>query len=325
MDLPPLPDSLPSGWSIDDSHICSIYIHPDSVLPYLASLIELPAGKRKCTIDTLLDYIAVNANAVLESTTFLQTPVPVLQLVLSYPCLSLDEDKILDNVMRYVKHHTGVDCSNVCLLSDDEREAIRPLASLLVPSMALMSLSTAAFIHRIEPLQVLSIEELTWKYKYDALRAEALSVGRSERQMVVDMFCGSSCLVRDAYERMPWAREAYVVSESAHPYEVGGEEDLELVAVAGWAGRTLVEFEPRSCVAPDARLSIYGDSDGRKVLADWSQLWRKGGVLPGGRRFLIVPGNKFWIGFKCPARAMKPLWGWKLRARPVVDVDDESE
>jgi hypothetical protein len=285
MDLPPLPTALPPGWSIDGEHACSLYVHPDSALPYLGRYMELADD---AAVETLLQYISARAAAVLASSTFLDAPVAVLQAVLSYPALAIGED------------------------------ALRPVLAGLIPHLAVLSLSSHVFLRTVEPLELFSMQALSCKYKYDALLADAVGAGRSERDMVLEMFGGSSQLGSPP-PGMPRARQSIFVSDSAHPHEAGGEEELQRVAVAAWAGRTCVEFDRRSCVAPDARLSFYGDGEGRTLLADWSNLWRGGGSTAGGRRFLVLPGHQFWVGFKCPARTTRPLWGWKFRARPIAE------
>jgi hypothetical protein len=315
MDLPPLPTALPPGWSIDGEHACSLYVHPDSALPYLGRYMELADD---AAVETLLQYISARAAAVLASSTFLDAPVAVLQAVLSYPALAIGEDALLGRVMHYAAHKTGARSDAPARWSRDERDALRPVLAGLIPHLAVLSLSSHVFLRTVEPLELFSMQALSCKYKYDALLADAVGAGRSERDMVLEMFGGSSQLGSPP-PGMPRARQSIFVSDSAHPHEAGGEEELQRVAVAAWAGRTCVEFDRRSCVAPDARLSFYGDGEGRTLLADWSNLWRGGGSTAGGRRFLVLPGHQFWVGFKCPARTTRPLWGWKFRARPIAE------
>lgn len=326
MGLPPLPSDLGAGWTIDDDDPRSIYVHPDSALPYLAEALELDAPAHA---DALLDYVAAHAPAVLATPAFLTAPQRVLAAVLAHPTLSVAEDVLLAAVLRYIAAQTRVPLTadSARLLSSPERAAAAPLTAALLPQLALLSLSTHAFLNVVEPLADLSTRALTAKYRYDALRAEYAAAGRTEREMVRDMYGGSAALARPAAEGergMPWARRAAAVSESPHPYEAGGGEERALVRVAAWAGRVLVEFDRRCAVADDARLRFYGGDGGDVLLADWAELWRGGGARAGGRRFVVFPGNMFWVAFECPALSKRPLWGWKLRAQPLLDIEGEE-
>lgn len=323
MPLPPLPLPLlhkaGPGWAIDGEHACSSYIHGDSALPYLESQMGVGNGN---VSSLLLDYISTHTASVFDSSTFLGTSLTCLQAVLSHPALSLPEDAILLHVMRYALHRTGVGVgsANPALWSPDERNLMMPVLSKLVPCLALMSLSALFFLRYVEPLELLSVESLTFKYKYDALLTETLASGRSEREMVLEMYEGSASFCLPPTSTHPRARPGTAVSESAHPHESGNENELERVSVAKWTGKVLVEFDRRSCVAADARLSFYGDSAGRALLADWSHLWRGGGVEAGGRKYVVFEGYEFWVGFKCPARPEDGhKWGWKLRVKPIID------
>lgn len=326
MDLPPLPSDLGVGWTIDDDDPRSIYVHPDSALPYLAAALELDTPAHAAA---LLDYVAAHAPAVLAAPAFLTAPPSVLAAVLAHPALSVDEDELLSALLRYISARARVPltAASARLLSPAERTAAAPLAAALLPQLATLSISTPAFLNVVEPLADLSTHALTAKYRYDALRAEYIAGGRSERAMVCDMYGGSAALARptaDGERGMPWARRAAVLAESAHPYEAGGDEEKEAVRVAAWAGRVLVEFDRRCAMADDTRLRFYGGENGDVLLADWAEMWRGGGVRAGGRRFVVLPGNVFWVSFKCPARSKQPLWGWKLRAQPLLDVEGEK-
>lgn len=317
MHLPPLPLPLPPGWTIDSDLECSSYIHADSALPYLETHLDREDHKVSFII---LDYIATHASAVMESSTFLTASVSCFESVLSHSALSLAEDDILSYVMKYATHAAGVRSVKPVLWNPDERIRIMPILSQLIPRLAVLSLSSSSFLRYVEPLDLLPVQSLIFKYKYDALLTDALASGRSEREMVLEMYGGSAPLYPPSSPSSPRVRAAAVVSESAHPYESSDENELEHISVAGWAGQVIVEFDRRSCVAADACLSFYGDSDGRVLLADWSHLWHRGGDRPGGKKFLVFQGHQFWVGFKCPARPAAGLkWGWKLRARPVID------
>lgn len=271
---------------------------------------------------TLLQYVAVNAEYVLSSPTFLETPVATVQVLLDYSGLAIEEDVLLLHILRYSAHVSGAESDFPALWSPEELEAVTHVLKKLIPRLCILSLSPTIFIDIVEPLTIFSTQVLLAKYKYDALLNEAVSSGRSEREMVLEMYGGSSLLCGLPDER-PRARASFAITESAHPYEVGGDEELELVSVAGWAGRMMVEFDKRSCVAEDAQLSFYADANGKNLLGDWKSLWGPRGSSAGSRKFVVFPGNQFWVGFKCPARTRSAAWGWKLRARPIYEEDDK--
>jgi hypothetical protein len=315
--LPPLPESIPLGWTVTSLDHCAYLLHPDSALPYLTKYLHVD----KELVANLLLYIAANCHAVLTSSSLPETPIDVLRVVVACPTLSIDEDELLSHMFRYAAILASVEPDNPEYWSETEISVVSPILADLVPSIALLSLSSTSCVQLVEPLGLVPTAALAKKYKYDVFLADARACGRSERDMVLERYGGSAICGKTG--DMLWARQSAVISESAHPYETGAEEDLESVAVAGWAGFTGIEFDRRSCIGLDARLSFYGDENGRIVLGEWKHLWRKGGTNPSGNKFWVIPGNKFWVGFKCPPKA-KALWGWKLRACPLLDdIDTE--
>jgi hypothetical protein len=310
--LPPLPPDLPVGWTISLHDSYGYLLHAESALPYLAKYLDLD----QLAVTNLLLYIAANIDSILTSASFLQSPVYVLQTVLDYPHLSIEEDKLLLHVLRYAGSRAGINCDNPEFWSAAEISSVSPTLSLLLPRLAILSISPASCVQFVEPLGLVPAAVLARKYKYDAFRAESISCGKSERDMVCERYGGSTICAKAS--DMLWARAPAVISESSHPYDVGVDEELECIALAGWAGHAAVEFDPRSCVGLEARLSFYADESGRMLLGEWKHLWRNGGATPSGRKFWVLPGNKFWVGFKCPRQAT-PRWGWKLRAYPLVD------
>lgn len=314
-----MPTPLPAGWAIDEESACSTYIHQESALPYLTEYL-LVVPKVDTVLKVLLQYIAVNAEPVLSSSTYLDTPVSTLEHVVEYPGLAIEEDVLLSHLLRYAAHAAGADSTLPALWSPDDLAGIKPVLSKLVSRLCIFSLSPATFVKIVEPLDIFSVPVISAKYKYDALLNEAIGNGRSERDMVLEMYGGSSQLCQRPEDGLR-ARASYSTTESAHPYEVGCDEELEMVAVAGWAGRTLVEFDKRSCVAGDARLCFYADEHGTTLLGEWGALWGERSTAVGGRKSVIFPGNRFWIGFKCPVQTSAPMWGWKLLAQPIAEEE----
>jgi hypothetical protein len=310
--LPPLPPSLPLGWTISLHDSCGYLLHPESALPYLAKYLEIDQS----AVTDLLLYIASNIRSVFTSASFLQAPIAVLQTVLEYPHLSIDEDELLFHILRYAGSSAGVNSDNPEFWSETEISSVSPTLALLIPRLAILSISPACCVQLVEPLGLVSASVLAKKYKYDAFRAESIACGKSELDMVRERYGGSAICAKAS--DMLWARAPSVISESSHPYDVGVDEELECIALAGWAGHVAIEFDRRSCVGLEARLSFYADRNGRMLLGEWKHLWRNGGTSPSGRKYWVLPGNKFWVGFKCPRKAT-PRWGWKLRAYPLVD------
>lgn len=315
MKLPPLPLPLPPGWTIDASHPSSTYLHEDSALPYLeAHLSQAPS-------DAILDFIAANTAAVFASPAFLTASPDALAAVLAHESLSLPEDAVLASILRRATAQTGTLSPRPALWSPDEREAMLRVLAPLVKHVAFLSLTPSVFLRFVEPLDLLSTATLTAKYRHDALVIEALAAGRSERDVVVETY-GTSAALRPPPGNGPRVRLRSAFTESPHPYEPADENELERVAVDAWAGRVVVEFDRRSCVGEEARLSFYADSAGQVVLGDWAKLWRDEGVEASGRKFVVFDSHHFWVGFKCPATPAKGFkWGWKLRATPVIDDD----
>jgi hypothetical protein len=325
-DLPPLPVTLPVGWTIG---IENDYIHFESALPHLHKLLS----DNSVAAEDVMLFIAANTDCVLSSSTFFSTPLETVQAMLDCPTLSIDEDVLLAHVLLYAAHKAGAKTDSLRLMSPKERRAIEPVLCALVPRLAIMSLSPLVFLRTVEPMGILSVTDLSAKYKYDALLSEALAGGLSERDMVLECyggtanFSGRRSSVEDVVGRAgqlrgevtgPRMRARAVISESAHTYDMECTEELDLVEVAGWAGQTCVEFDRRTRVGDDAQLTFYGDKDGQSVLAEWKLMWRKPNTR--GRKFIVFPGNRFWVGLQRPAD-VKALWGWKLRATPVIDGD----
>lgn len=308
--LPPLPAALESGWTIAPDDEIAVLMHEDSALAYLTKYIH-----SNNVSHTILEYIAVNTEPVLRSPTFLQAPIQTLQAILEYPYLLIDEDDLLSHILRYATHLSGVQSHSPVLWSSEEQNTIIPVLKDLIPRLATYSISTSAFLRKVEPLGLLSVEALKLKYKYDALMLEGSADGKNEREIMLEFWGGSfnKCL---STHGLPWLRSSVQVAESSHPYALGVHDKMQ-ISVVPWASHMYLEFDRRSAIAGEAKLCFYADDDCSKMLADWASMWRNSGETPGGRKFWAVSSTRIWLSFKCPAQA-RSKWGWKLIARPVI-------
>lgn len=264
-----------------------------------------------------ISYIAVNVDAVFRNPSFTEAPVATIRAVLQCPHLAIKEDSLVQHVLRYAAHRAGVSPGPPGLWTHEDLALMSPTLRDLIPCLATLSISTALFVDLIEPLNILSTRELAAKYKYDALLTEFVASGRTEREMVLQCYNGATFLC-DMSQGAVRARATTAIIESSHPHDEDTTEWFVSVSVPGWAGSTLLEFDQRCAIHPEASLRFYSDEDGKDLLGDWHTLWHTNHPSSHSRKYWTIAGHHFWIGFKCPMD-VTPLWGWRIRACPVAD------
>lgn len=310
--LPALPANVPPGWTILPDDDIATLIHEDSALPYLDKYFRTERVRA-----ALLEYIAVHAETILASPTFLRTPVTVLQAVISYPFLQVCEDDLLSHIIRYALHQTGVQTHFPDLWSAEERAKLLPVLSDLVPYLAVLSVSTAGMLLTLEPLDILSIEYLIMRYKFGALIVNGKETGKSAHEIMVEFWGGPSCLcIPKTYE--PWLRPSIQIAESSHPIDAGVHDKLQ-VSLDEWNTQMCIEFDKRCSISPETSLEFFADGEYRQKIGDWSDLWSERAKKSHGRKFWVVPASSIWMSIKCPSDAPR-TWGWRLIARPTLDL-----
>jgi len=311
------------GWSIDDSHPSYHILNSSSALKHLMNALpsgETENGIKRSWIRDVEAYVQAHASDIMQSAVFRRAPIAVVQRVLSLPTFNISEDEVLEYVIQYAVESANVLTDAPNIWTCEEKEAVLPILSQLLPFLRVFSLSTQKFLQVVEPLGILGMPELVDKYRFDAL-ARQLCSGR-----VRNPEGHTFATIRRCYKE-PERRQEILesklrglvnMSESAHPYYLGEDEILEEVRAAPWAPRLLVEFDRRSCIGPGAKLTFYGDPDATEVLGSWEDMWTK------DRRSVktwIVHGHRFFVGFRSSLTA-EAAWGWKLIAAPIFAPQD---
>lgn len=276
------------GWAVDQEHP----LHSSLTEGAVWTFITVHAGalsSPECR--AAFSYLAANAGAVLSSHPPETSQTKLLQTLLELPAISCPEDVLLDAVLSHIAAVHGFSSTTTAEWSSIER--IRAVATIraLISSIKMGSLSVRAVLRAIEPLQIVSDEELLTFY-----RAAALGEHRKD------------------------VRGALRVVEGEHPYSHDDNGTVDEIHMNSGCTSVLVEFDKRCEILNGADLVFFADAEGKREISRWSSGWTWRGT---GIRYLVVDFPLFYVEFRC-AEGVATGWGWKMQVTPLEFGTEEE-
>lgn len=294
-----------------------IFDHLDKLYPLRGSTKDA----KKAWARDVESFVQAHTEDVLSSPLFLRASISAVQHILSLPSLASPEDFVLSRVIQYAVDAAHVQTAAPALWTAEEREIVLPILLQLFPFIRMLSVSTKQFVLSIEPMKILSTEDLIRKYKFDAIaRQLGAEGGRNPESYslgTIKRFYKDVSTRREILEQ--GLRGSVAVAESAHPYYEGELEVLEEVSVVPWAPRVVVEFDRRTNIGLGGRLAFYKDANGQQLIGTWHGMWPSNRH---GVKSFIVDSHKFYVGFSSCFFDDLVSWGWKIFVKPLFRPED---
>lgn len=279
----------------------------DHALVYLSS--ALTCGLRGAAAG-LVDYIARRAGVLVARDEFICLPRATVEYILRQEDLGVTEGDLWAALVRWACIQASVAAFlKVSEMDGEERERVRESLRpfLRAGLVRVMNISVSVFAREVEPLGLLSAEEVLAKYRYDAT-AET------------DVFCDAFPLGRLQF--LSRIRQQSIVFESSHPHAQGATEKFEVV-LPSWTKMAYLTFDSRSKLGRYAALEFYENIFCAEALASLDSIlaahrvaMRSDPSLSNEASFRI-PLRRFWFAVYAPS-SFPPAWGYSFRVRPSI-------
>lgn len=272
---------------------------------------------------SLTPHSSPDTTAFLQAFTpdeFHDAPLVAVSNLLSLEALSISEDALLLALFRYLASLVHVPPYPLAWTPSD-RERIQPYLLIFIPLIRPLSLSPHVFLRYVEPLHILSEQQLIAKYRFDVIAAAHLSSCDASPHPPMSLTHMRTLYPTPSARRAVVAglRGRAVIAESAHPYRAG-RDDVVAVTTSPWAPRMLFEFDRRSDIGAGASLTFYADAKCAVVTHRWRELWGPRRASRSVKR-LVFDGVAAFVMLSVAPDA-KPRWGWKVLAVPLLRDDD---
>jgi BTB/POZ domain/BTB And C-terminal Kelch len=296
-------------------NLVSHHIHGTTDLPhalnYLVQSLEL---ELHLPAIYTLKFISHNTKDVLARDEFYSLPPEAVSLIVKQECLSASESEIWHALVRWACLRASIPVrASVSETSEEEKcQLCEHLREYLRPGfIRILNLDTVSFAAEVEPLNLLSDEEVLLKYRFDATAdllpfEDAFPLPRSEflsrvRQQI-------------AFYQSPY-----------HPHPRGITEKV-MVVMPSWTRQIHIDFDQRCRLGRYAELSFYTDEDCSAKVASLNSVFAsyrvnlrrpaKNPQVPISPR-LSIPVRRFWFTFYAPGN-FAPSWGYAFRVTPSI-------
>jgi hypothetical protein len=281
------------------------------VLHYLVQTLELNLTSASAY---LLSFIARNTEQILSRDEFVSLPAEAVSSIVKQENLSASESEIWYALVRWacVRASIPVRVSLSNASQEDLCELRLHLRQFMQPGyLRILNLDVGCFANEVEPLGVISNEEVLLKYRFDAT-AELVS------------FDNAFPLARIEFLSRIRQRTALYQSIS-HPHQRGVTEKI-MVCMPSWTRQTHVDFDLRCRLGRYADLSFYRDEDCSEkisslhsVLAAHRVSARRAEIDSHTNRYprLSLPLRRFWFMFYAPGN-FAPGWGYAFWVTPSI-------
>lgn len=257
----------------------------------------------------LIKCAASNCSDLLRSDSILRASASVLLQLVVQEDLNASEDEVWDALVRWACAQSGISpAKKVSVMSGGERQhLVEHLGLFLRPGrMRILNLSATTFAHEVEPLGLLSTQELLLKYRFDAAKDVA----------GFELAFPRSCL--DFLTRI---RRRVFTFESAHPHACGVDRKVP-VTLPTWATKVRIDFDSRCELGQYAELSFFQDEACSTMLSILTDTRRErwNGHMPqlsvADGLTLHLPSSRFWFTFYSPGN-FAARWGYKFSVHTI--------
>lgn len=268
----------------------------------------LSHGFRKLAV-RLTEYAADNCATILRTKSVEQASAIVLQQLILQEDLNASEDEIWDGLVRWACARCSImPAKRVSAMSGLERQkVVEHLMPFMRPGkLRILNFDASTFALEVEPLGVISTEELMLKYRFDAAK---------------DVVGFDSAFPGSWIQFLTRTRRRMFVFESVHPHACGVNSKVA-VRLPSWSTKVRIEFDPRCELGQYAELTFFQDEACSTMLSILTDTRRErwNGHMPqlsiSKGLSLQLPSSHFWFTFYSP-RNFASRWGFKFSVHTI--------
>lgn len=277
-------------------------------LAHLMQAIEL---EMEVMLTNLVQFISQHASEVFPRTEFYTLSRRAIKILVKQEDLSIPEAQVWNAVWKWACIQCSVPFTkSFDDLNEVECERMRDtLCPFLKPgSIRVLNMDVSTFAKQIEPLGILTAEEVLLKYRFEA---------------TVDVAPFDSAFPMNRVEFLSRIRQETTKFEStSHPHPRGITEKVQIV-LPSWAHRARLAFDPRCRLGRYADLSFFEDEYCAEKIVSLDEIFAAHRVAVRSGAYheefptFSIPLRRFWYVLYAPG-SFDPDWGYAFQVQPTI-------